>query len=91
MSLFMCTACGCVENTACCNYWGRRVDKQPLLCSECDPDIHKWHGRFTKRSALGMLKDDEGYLWSKDGIAGLPKHKRIVGEVTEAPTHPPQT
>jgi hypothetical protein len=83
MSLFMCMACGCVENTACCNYWGRRLNTEPIVCSECDPDIKQWHDRFPKRSAVGMLVDQSGHLWSKgqvdDGM--LPAHYRIVGEV----------
>ena len=47
MSLFLCTQCGCIENTACCHYWSRRG--KPPICSECDPDIGEWHGRFPKR------------------------------------------
>lgn len=34
MSLFMCRECGCVENTACCNYWSAKMDKTPLLCAQ---------------------------------------------------------
>jgi hypothetical protein len=79
MSLFMCQACGCVENTACCNYWSSQMDGKPKLCSECDPTIGKWHERFTRRSAVGMLIDQSGHLWGKD--ASLPSHYTIMGEV----------
>lgn len=83
MSLFMCTKCGCVENTACCNYWSRKSAGLPLECSECDPATGKWHGVFPKRSAVGMLIDNSGHLWSKgqvdDGM--VPEHYTIVGEV----------
>jgi hypothetical protein len=48
MSLFLCTTCGCVENTACCAYWSRKDMDKPI-CSECDPRIGQWHGRFPKR------------------------------------------
>lgn len=54
MSLFACTGCGCVENTALCGYWFK--GDKPALCSECDPDIGKWHGVFPKVDAVA-----EGY------------------------------
>jgi hypothetical protein len=83
MSLFACAGCGCVENSACCNYWSRKIDKLPLLCSECDPDIKVWHGRFAKRAAEGMHVDQSGGLWSSGQIAAgaLPSHYTIVGTV----------
>lgn len=84
MPLFACSKCQCVENSALCNYWAARVPhKEPPLCSECDPKINKWHGVFTKRSAVGMLLDNEGYVWSQDAVNSghLPAHKRIVGKV----------
>lgn len=56
MPLFLCTKCGCIENTATSRYWTRRYGDDDLetgsddpLCSECDPKIGKWHGRFPKR------------------------------------------
>lgn len=48
MSLFVCEDCGCIENTALSNFWRRGKGK--ALCSECDPEIGKWHGRFGKRT-----------------------------------------
>ncbi|SRR5690554_3939614 len=94
MSLFECSGCGCIENTALCNYHVRRYhhddydqhpEKYPPLCSECDPEIGEWHGQFEKRSAVGMQIDQDGHLWSKEQInAGyLPGHFRIVGEVKQ--------
>lgn len=82
MSLFSCRECGCVENTAFCNYWGRKMDGKPLLCSECDPDIKRWHGNFPKHPAAGMLVDQDGNLWTSE--QGLPSHYRILGSVAEA-------
>lgn len=82
MSLFACRECGCVENTACCDYWSRAAAEQPVLCSACDPDIGAWHGRFVRRSAAGMLVDHAGHLWGKDGQ--VPAHLSILGEVAAA-------
>jgi hypothetical protein len=87
--LFACTQCGCVENTACCHYWSRTtLDNLPALCSECDPAIGKWHGKFAKRSAAGMLIDQAGHLWSQEAVdaGGLPTHYRIVGQVLSSET-----
>jgi len=85
MPLFQCTSCGCVENTACSNYFCSVMDKIAPLCSECDPSIGKWHGRFEKRSAAGMLVDQSGHLWSQAQIEGnaLPSHYTIMGKVFE--------
>lgn len=51
MPLFECTKCGAVENTALCNFWLTR----PAICSECDPEIGQWHGRFPKKSVAVYL------------------------------------
>ncbi len=49
MPLFECSKCHCVENTAVTGFWCRTMlEKQPPLCSECDPEIGKWHGHFAK-------------------------------------------
>jgi hypothetical protein len=84
MPLFRCEECGSVENTACCSYWLRKNDGELLLCSECDPDIGEWHGKFEKRPADRMLIDQNGHLWSCESVAAgqLPAAYRIVGEVT---------
>ena len=47
MSLFVCSQCRAVDNTAVTNYWTRPKGSPPL-CSECDPKIGKWHGKFSK-------------------------------------------
>lgn len=83
MPLFACEKCKCIENTACSNYWAAKFEteegQKPLLCSECDPSIGQWHGRFPKRSAIGMLIDQNGNLHSEG--EKLPPHYRIVGKV----------
>lgn len=48
MSLFACTRCNAVENTAVTlGYWSNLMDGEPVLCSECADG--KWHGLFPKR------------------------------------------
>lgn len=79
MSLFACRECCCVENTACCNYWLPHIEGRVTLCSECDPDIGKWHGQFAKRPAAGYLVDHEGHLWRV--ASQVPKHCKILGSV----------
>ena len=44
MPCFICSKCGCIENTAAGDYWTRR---EKPLCSECS--YGKWHGLFPKR------------------------------------------
>lgn len=56
MSLFPCSQCGYVDNTALTNFWTRNAPwnkpegepNRPALCSLCDPEIGKWHGRFDR-------------------------------------------
>lgn len=62
MPLFRCQKCGCVENTALSNYWTRKGD--PAICSECDPQIGEWHGRFAKKPADGYVQDRQGFIYS---------------------------
>lgn len=81
MSLFQCAVCGCVENTAVCNYHQRKLEKKPLLCSECDPDIGEWHGHFPKQHAGDMLVDQAGHLWSPQSLMQAPAYVRIVDVV----------
>jgi hypothetical protein len=74
----MCRQCGCVDNTACAgSYWYNRAYGKPLVCSECGSGT--WHGRFAKRSAAGMLVDQDGHLWSTE--ESLPTNYKIMGEV----------
>jgi len=85
MPLFECQKCHCVENTALSDgYWMNRTEGGPLHCSECATGT--WHGRFPKRSAEGMLIDQDGHLWQ--AAENLPIHYRIVGKVPAPPTEP---
>ena len=95
MSIFRCEKCGCVENTATSNYWEQKhpFDGQgpkPLLCSECDPEIGKWHGAFPKESAKGMVLASDGFLYAKEDVASesfksRTKHQglKVVKEIEE--------
>ena len=70
MPIFECSKCGCIENTAASNYVAQKYAKppKPLLCSECDPEIGKWHGMFEKQPAKGLFLCDDGFLVSQAGI-----------------------
>ena len=66
MSLFQCGKCGCVENTALSHWaWNKFMEKMEIeLCSECDPQIGKWHNQFPKKylEAGKWKTNDEGNL-----------------------------
>lgn len=66
MPLFKCEQCGVVENTACGDYWCA----EKKLCSQCSPEIGKWHGRFprTDAAAAGYLRDEQGFIYAPDEV-----------------------
>jgi hypothetical protein len=86
MPLFMCSACGCWENTALSNYAVRRaIDKLPPVCSACDPEIRQWHGEFPRQSAVGMALGTDGFLYGADDFKhGAVRHTRLDRILTEA-------
>jgi hypothetical protein len=80
-----------MENTAASNYWSRhdKEDKR-ALCSECDPEIGKWHGMFKKTSAKGMILASDGFLYDPIDVATSSfkwrmEHQglKVVREITE--------
>lgn len=93
MSLFRCTTCGCVENTALGCFWThddkeiwKPEDLKGPRCSECGPTHFKdgtptgygeWHAKFSKQSAVGYHVDGSGYLWGP----GEDKPFPIVGVI----------
>lgn len=89
MPLFPCRRCLCVENTALANFWyGVQVEKKPALCSECDPEIGKWHKQFERRTAIGYLVDANGMLWLQEELdRGVPY--KIVGAILQPRDPPP--
>jgi hypothetical protein len=51
-------------------------DKNLVLCSECDPQIGKWHEIFPKKSAIGYLLGNDGFLYQKEAYdAGQLNHR----------------
>ena len=60
MSSFKCSDCGCKESTGASNGQLHIIQKRDkLLCSECDPDIGKWHNRFPKLPFEGPYNSDK--------------------------------
>ena len=88
MPIFMCEQCGCIENTACSGYWSRKeCEDKRALCSECDPNIGKWHGMFERQSVEGLVLASDGFLYGKEDVASESfafrmKHQnlKVVGE-----------
>jgi len=68
MAFFQCSGCGCVEDTALCNYWSARVREMPTLCSACDSKIAKWHGQFPREPAQNWITDKRGLLFRKSEV-----------------------
>lgn len=58
MPLFICSKCRVIENTALGRYWETVMTKDEPLCSQCDPKINKWHGRFERQTVDQWLKDN---------------------------------
>lgn len=88
MSLYQCSTCGCVENTALANFWQRQLHGLPQLCSACDPDVGAWHGQFPQESAQDMLRDGRGFLWRPRELMQLSKGTTIVGIIQWQGDHP---
>ena len=64
---FKCDKCECIESINLCHYWSNRIQKKQLLCSQCDPEIGKWHNRIEKKSAIGIpVNYDECYGYFLD-------------------------
>lgn len=77
MPIYQCSKCGCIENTASGRYWSQvYLLKEKALCSECDPKVKKWHGRFEKISAKGMAIGEDGFLYDSESP---PSHTKLIG------------
>jgi hypothetical protein len=81
MSLFQCTACGGIDNTALGNFWTRQRERLPWLCAACDPDMQAWHGHFPQQSAVGYWVDAGGHLWQTPEQA--PPTYTIIGQISD--------
>lgn len=62
MPLYECEDCHCYDNTALTNYWQARMQGTSYLCSQCDPAIGKWHGRFKRGSAADMKQEEPNWF-----------------------------
>lgn len=67
MPCFICTKCGCMENTAVSKYWKRRSEGRELVCSACDEEIGKWHGRFPKKHWSEYGTKEQLIAWDEEG------------------------
>ena len=99
MSVYRCSQCGCMENTACSNYWsqrhpmtqdGEKINPLSILCTQCDPEFKKWHGMFPRTSAQGMILCSDGFLYYPEDVESQSfkfrmKHQdlKVVGEIKE--------
>jgi len=95
MPLFLCSGCGCYENTALSNYWMRTFDRPedqrpaPPLCSGCDPKIATWHGRFAQASAEGMFLGADGFLYHPSEIElRQVRHTKVVARIEDGAAVP---
>ena len=50
-----------------------------------ETDYGKWHGKFPKQSAVGMMVDGAGCLWTKEQVTRKQygRGTTIVGEILE--------
>ena len=87
MSLYRCTKCDCVENTACGEYWAQQMEahkagrKLEPLCSQCRTGT--WHGQFERYAVpKDWLVDVRGFLWSPESAKTVP-HLGPFKAVTE--------
>lgn len=80
MSIFACSDCNSIENTALSNYAMRDWDKLPPLCSACDPKISEWHGEFERVNATeaGYWVGEDGFLYDPNDP---PHHTALVRKV----------
>lgn len=98
MPIYRCEKCGICENTATSDYWSRKypsddsgntLPSQSALCSQCDPEIGKWHGFFKRMSAKGFFLCSDGFLVHKDELETedfkrrVKEGLRVVREITE--------
>lgn len=66
MPIFKCSKCGMMENTAPSHYWTRESGS-PALCTECDPEIGRWHGFFERRPpGPELVEGPDGFIYHRD-------------------------
>jgi hypothetical protein len=69
---------------------GKELKDAVILCSQCDPEIGKWHGSFPRTAAKGFILCSDGFLYSKENVASIDFDTRskiqgltVVREITE--------
>jgi hypothetical protein len=80
MSLFVCDKCGCVENTALSGFWWRPKGA-PALCSACDPQFGRWHGRFKRQLWNGLEEVNNREYYA------IPTKSENITKLTEQATY----
>jgi hypothetical protein len=45
---------------------GKELKDAVILCSQCDPEIGKWHNSFPRMSAKGFVLCSDGFLSTKE-------------------------
>jgi hypothetical protein len=79
MSIYRCTRCDVIENTALGGYWMQQLEahkagtKHEPLCSQCDPSIGEWHGKFPRQGVTpDYVQDARGFLWKPEHAKTVP-------------------
>lgn len=69
MPLFRCSKCDSVENTALGEYWWRKHEGSPVLCSECASG--DWHGQFEKQPFTNgkWIEGEDGFVYQPHELA----------------------
>lgn len=79
MSLYRCTRCDVVENTATGGYWMQQIEaheKELLfrpLCSQCSTG--EWHNEFPREGVSAeWVTDGRGFLWRASELKTVGAH-----------------
>lgn len=79
MSLYRCTKCDVIENTALGEYWVQMMDAYEAdtpfapLCSLCHAG--EWHGEFRREGiSADWVTDVRGFLWRKSELDKVGAH-----------------
>ena len=78
MSLFACSRCDTIDNTALGNFHVLVLSGNPPLCSVCDPEINEWHNQFPRRNLTAGK-----YQLCPDYTSDRGRQKRIVCPVPD--------
>ena len=85
MPLFICSKCGCVDNSALAHAWTEWSKNLPPLCTECKTGT--WHGEWEKSPASDYIKGGKTYRYVEDECDGAYPGRVEVEQVPETNTH----